>query len=78
MNFKIIQTSGTYPDVLLTRDREDNETVKIIAFGKIREDEDQMVETVIDFPEAEYAKAFINCFSIELAEVFCETHEIKY
>lgn len=79
MNFKIIKTGLEYPDVLVTRDRDDDgEIVKIIAIGTINDDLDQIIETIIEFPQFEFSKAFIENFNTKLAKAFCDQHNIKY
>lgn len=80
MNFKIIETSTQFPDVLLYRDSDENgnQNVKILAIGKIGEDEDMFAVEQIDFENSGSAISFIRDYSKTSAEKWCQNKDIKY
>ena len=80
MNYKIIETSEKYPNVLLHRDRDGNGTefVYISAIGKIENEEDMFASECVEFENNKTAQSFINDYSKESAEEWCEENEIYY
>lgn len=80
MHFKIVETSHEFPDVLLHRDRDDNgqEMVKILAVGKIDEDENMFAIENIDFEASDSAMSFIKDYSKTSAEKWCQKHGVYY
>lgn len=80
MNFKIIRTKEGLPDVLLTRDRDENsqEIVQIVAFGTIEDIDDCIAYEFISFENKETACLFISDFSELSAEKWCEKEGITY
>jgi len=80
MNYKIIETSEKYPNVLLYRDRDENGTefVYISAIGKIENEEDMFAFECVEFENNKTAQSFINDYSKESAEEWCEENEIYY
>lgn len=80
MHFKIIETSTQLPDVLLHRDRDENgqEMVKILAVGKIGEDENMFAIEQIEFENVESAISFIRDYSKTSAEKWCQKQEVAY
>lgn len=80
MNFKIIETPATMPDVLLHRDIDDmgNITVEIKAIGEIDGNTDMFASEQIILPNAESAQRFIQDYSELSAGKFCQRHNISY
>lgn len=80
MNFKIIETSHSYPDVLIVRDRDDNgkEMVNILAIGILEDLPDMFMESQVIFDSAELAKLYIKDFSEKSAELWCAKNKITY
>lgn len=80
MNFKIIKTKETYPDVLLHRDysNEGNELVRIMAIGTVDNDEDMMVTEDVTFETSALPAKFITDFSQQSAERWCGEQGISF
>ncbi len=79
LNFKIIETSDKYPDILLHRDRdENNEFVEIKAIGTSNNIDDYFITEKITFETKLSAMRFIYDFSVSSAEQWCNYYEIKY
>jgi len=80
LQFRIIETSASYPDVLLHRDRDENgkETVQIKAIGIIEGQEDMFAEESITFNSYHSACRFIEDFTQKSAEDFCKREGISY
>jgi hypothetical protein len=80
MNFKIVETASQYPDVLVYRERtdDDEETVVVVAFGDNEELEDLQEYAVVEFPNAAMAKNYVKDFTVASAENFCETYNLLY
>ena len=80
MNFKIIETSQNYLDVLLVRDRNENgkEMVNILAIGILEDLPDMFLESQVVFDSADLAKSYIKDFTQKTAEIWCKENKIKY
>lgn len=80
MNYKIIKTNDPYPDVLVHRNINDdqNEIVRILAFGVIDAEEDQMWMEDITFENNLTPQYFINDFSQASAEAWCRENAIQF
>lgn len=80
LNFKIIETSPNFPDVLLYRDRgnDDREYVEILAVGTIDGESNMFARDEMSFGNALLASAFIRCFDKKAAEEWCELEGITY
>jgi hypothetical protein len=78
MNFKIIETSEKYPNLLLYRDRDENcnELVFLITIGKIDGESDMFASEYIEFGNSKTAKCFINDFSKKSADKWCELNTV--
>lgn len=79
-HFKIIQTGGEHPDVLLFRDIDDdnNNCVKILAVGTIDGESNMFAEETIVVESWETAISFIGDFSVDSANKWCERQKISY
>lgn len=80
MDFKIINTESTYPDVLLYRYRKSNgkEIVRILAIGTIEEVENMFACEKVTFSNPDLAKNFISDFTVSSANEFCKRNKIYY
>lgn len=80
MNFKTLNPGPKYPDVLVTRDKDENgfEIVKLIAFGKQDGESDMICSENIKFESMEMAKSFVEDFSEESAARWCKKERLKY
>ena len=79
MNFKIIETDLDLPDVLVYRDRndDDEDIVTVLAMGKVNEKKIEMIfSQVIQFDFPEYAKSFVRDYSRQSAIEFCKLHNL--
>lgn len=79
-NYKIIKTNDPYPDVLIHRNLDDdqNDTVRILAFGVIDAEEDGMWIEDIVFENNFMPGHFINDFSQASAEAWCREHGMQF
>lgn len=80
MNFKILETSPKFADVLVFRDIDSggNHVVKILAIGTVDEGEDEFIEEEVRFDSPELAKRYVADFTVESAESFCVENDILY
>jgi hypothetical protein len=78
LQFRIIETAKKYPSVLLHRNRDEDgvETVEIKAIGIMDGQEDMFAEESITFSCYHSACRFIEDFSKESAEQWCEKESI--
>jgi len=78
-NFKIINTSPKYPDILLYRDRDEDggEIVEIKTIGIIDGEDDMFACETVNFQSSLLACSFINDFSKKSADDWCESENIK-
>lgn len=79
-HFKIITTTSDYPDVLLVRDRDENgeEIVRIVAVGTIDGQSNMFASSKVSFDCWQDAMDFINDFSSDSANKWCERQKISY
>lgn len=79
-HFKIIETGSEIPDVLLYRDRDDQEVelVNILAIGEQGDSKDYFAYETVKFQDASGAIDFINDFSVKSAEAFCKRNDVVY
>lgn len=80
MNFKIVETSHEYPDVLLRRERDENgiEYVVIEAIGYFEQMEDMFVSEVIEFESSFSCELFIRDYSEKSADKWCQLNGVFY
>lgn len=81
MNFKIIETSNNWPDVLIYRDRSDSgaEQVKITTFGTTDgNDTDMHCEETIEFKTSLSAIQFVKDYSKDSADAWCKSEGITF
>ena len=78
MNYRIIETTFKFPDILLHRDIDsDGEFVKIFAIGIMEGEENMYAIEKVRFERYETASTFIDDFSNRAAEQWCTTQGIK-
>lgn len=80
MNYRIMNTSHPYPDVLLYRKRDENgsELVIIVAVGVIDKLDDMFASEEILFENSNSSYNFITDYSVESANNWCKLQKIKY
>lgn len=80
IHFKIIETSSSYPDVLLYRGRDEElvEIVTIFACGIVGDTENVFSSETVSFESPYTAMAFISGFDQTSAETWCKVNEIFY
>lgn len=82
MNYKIVETESMYPDVLIYREKREDDPEKnwvvIVAIGRIDDEDDMEVYEVVEFLTIQTAKNYIKDFSVESANQFCEQNNLKY
>jgi hypothetical protein len=81
-NYKIVETSSKFPDVLLYRDRNEHgdESVVIFAIGEntIETNTDYFTSEVVNFDTIETAQSFITHFNSDQASEWCKRQNINY
>lgn len=80
MNFKIIETGHSIPDVLLYRDRDADgvEIVNILAIGTLENSDNMFASEQIKFESPDSAQRFIADYSVMSAAKWCEKEGITY
>lgn len=80
MNYKIVETSATLPDVLVYRNLDDKgeNIVVILAIGDEKGASDTFVDETVKFNSISQSKAFIRDFSTKSAEDFCNQNNLSY
>ena len=83
MNFKIVETNNTNPDILIYRCPDSFQNgdyiCRIITYGDIDNNDDTSVAIeAITFDTEQSMQDFIKYYSKEQANNFCETHQITY
>lgn len=82
MNYKIVETESMYPDVLIYREKREDDPEKnwviIVAIGRVDNDDDAEVYEVVEFLTRQMARNYIRDFSVESANEFCKQNNLQY
>lgn len=81
LDFKILETGNEYPDVLVHRVVEEEDTknyVEIKCFGEQQGTKDLIFTETITFENLDSARLFISEFSEQFANQWCKSQKVKY